>query len=209
MGLYAIGWAKNLYECYLQGMRLTYKILVLSSLYISLSVLILLIDVATSEFLGRRSQTIASSIQYNYIWPIFLQFFPDIAYFTVVIIFYVISATIVNTAVYDSVDCYLKDYESHPETITYMCFSILSQGLLLSVGYFSLFITLIQLTTWKAFRWDDFGFILVISSILAGAMKYPKRENSKWNDYFLNSYAIFLSIKATIEVGKWIAYNIY
>lgn len=202
MSLYAFGYVRKLYKRQLRGLRLLYKVVIITALALSMSFFILLIDVATCLLIGVQSQSIVADLQYNYILPISLQVFPDLAYICVVIIFYVISATIVNTTVYDSVDSYLKNYETNPEKITYMCFSILAQGLLMSFGYFSLFISLIQLTTWKVFHWDDSGFILVISSILAGAMKYPKMEKDKWNHFFLNSYAISLSLKATIMITK-------
>ena len=163
---------------------------------------ILLADILLSELLKTKSQTIFKDFQLNFIYPIFQSIFPDLSYLVVVTIFYTVSATFVDTTVYESVDSYLKNYESHPERITYMCFNILGQGLLLSFGYFSLFITLIKLTTLKEFALDDPGFILVISSILAGAIKFPKRENCRWNDYFLNTYAIFLSIKMISMVTR-------
>jgi hypothetical protein len=180
----------------MQRLRKLTQALILIGLTSISALLILLTDLFLSEALKINNRTIFSEFQYNYMMPISKKVLPDIAYISVVLIFYIISATVVDTTVYESVDSYLKNYESHPDRITYMCFNILGQGLLLSTGYFSVFITLIKITTFHDFSLDDPGFLLIISSILAGAMKFPKRENTRWNDYFLNSYAVFLSVKA-------------
>lgn len=198
MLLYASRWLRKLYKSKLQGLRTVYNLLIMPSISIFLIYLILLIDVLGSEGFESKSETIFAGVQYNYILPYSKCILPDLAYILVIIIFYVTSATVVDTTVYESVDSYLKNYQSHPEKITYMCFSILGQGLLLCIGYFSLFITLIKLTTWQAFALDDPGFILVISSILAGAMKFPKKPTTKRNEYFLNSYAIFFSVNVLL-----------
>ena len=200
--LYASGWIRTLFKRRLRGLRKIYIVLILSTISSCICFLILLIDILASKALDIQSETIATNLQYNYILPFCLYTVPDLAYIGVVSFFYIISATVVDTTVYESVDNYLKNYESHPEKIIYMCFNILSQGLLLTIGYFSLFITLIKLTTWKEFVWDDPGFILVISSILAGAMKFPKRDNQRWNDLLLNSYSIFSSAKMSIIIIK-------
>lgn len=209
MSLYASGWLRKLYKRQLRGLRLVYRVPLMTSLSLLLAVLVLTIDMFTAKLIGETSKTIFSEIQYKYMMPICMKILPDLAYLGVVVSFYVISATVVDTTVYDSVEYYVKNYQTHPEKITYMCFNILTQGLLLTIGYFSLFITLIKLATWQAFVWDDAGFILVISNILAGAMKYPKRNAAKWNDLFLNSYAIFCSIKGTIIFAKYLCGNGY
>lgn len=204
--LYSLVWVRKLYKSQLRGLRLIYKVLILLALSQIFAFLILLIDILVSDLLKSKSQTFFSDFQYNYLLPICIHIFPDLAYVIVILIFYSISAAVVDTLVYDSVECYIKNYESQPQKITYMCFNILCQGLLLSTGYFSLFITMIKLTTWEAFMWDDSGFILVISSILAGAVKFPKRVQAKWNDILMNSYAIFFSLKlwiATIKYALW------
>jgi hypothetical protein len=204
LSLYAFGSARRVYKKHLRGLRFSYKAPILISMFFSLALLILIIDAFLSELLGFKSCTLFSAFQYNYLLPVCISVLPGFAYFLVIVVFYVISVTVVDKTVYESVEYYLKNYESHPEKITYMCFNILTQGLLLSIGYFSLFITLIKLTTWRAFEWDDQGFLLVISSILAAAMKFPKRNAAKWNDSLLNSYAVFLSIKSLIITGKYI-----
>lgn len=201
LSLYSLVWVRKLYKSQLRALRLVYKLLILFSLSQTFTILILLIDVLISSMFKSKSQTILSDFQYNYLLPVCIHIFPDLAYIGVILTFYLISAAVVDTLVYDSVECYIKNYESQPQKITYMCFNILCQGLLLSTGYFSLFITMIKLTTWHTFRWDDSGFLLVISSILAGAVKYPKRTQAKWNDILMNSYAIFFSIKIWISVA--------
>jgi hypothetical protein len=148
-------------------------------------------------------KTVFYPFQTEYLYPCFIKIFPGFAYIAVILTFYVLSATVVDTLVYNSVECYIKNYESKPQKITFMCFNILSQVLLLSIGYLSLFITMIKLTTWQQFVWDDSGFLLVISSILAGAVKFPQRTQAKWNDIVINSYAIFFSIKIWISIGRW------
>lgn len=124
-----------------------------------------------------------------------LSVFPEIAYVLIIVVFYVLAATIVNQIVFQSVESYLENYKSQPEKITYMCFNILGQGILLTVGFFCLFAFLVTMLSGNEFRWDDPGFVVIASSIFAGATNYPKRDGARKNDYFLNSFALFVSIK--------------
>lgn len=202
--LYTTAWIRKLYKSQLRGLRLIYKVTVLACLVSFFSSMILLLDILVGQMIKSKSDYFFSYFQNEYLVPCFVRIFPNLAYFAVIATFYVLSATVVDTLVHNSVECYIKNYESKPQKITFMCFNILSQVLLLSIGYFSLFVTMIKLTTWDQFVWDDSGFLIVISSILAGAVKFPQRTNSKWNDIVINSYAIFFSIKLWITLVKTI-----
>mmetsp|Transcript_5463 Transcript_5463/g.8153 ORF Transcript_5463/g.8153 Transcript_5463/m.8153 type:complete len:214 (+) Transcript_5463:40-681(+) len=189
--LYAVNNLKLFYKRKLRTLRKPVSsavILLMGTLYTQ-GLLIL------DTFLWSEGLPFLRDYQVHVLLPTVYSAAPDLAYLVVIAFFYIVAACIVNQVVYQSVENYLENYKSHTEKIAYMCLNILLQGILLSVGYFSLLISLVKLTAVKDLAWDDWGLVLVVSSILAGAMKYPIRPQSKWNDYFINSYSLFFSIK--------------
>jgi hypothetical protein len=124
------------------------------------------------------------------------------AYWTTICVFTVIACVIVTQMVYDSVDNYLTNYENESANITLMCFNILFQGLLLVVAFFAILISILWAILGEELTVYDDGLWIVVSTTMAGALRYPERRQPEHKDYFLNSVAVFASAKALLLISK-------
>lgn len=119
-----------------------------------------------------------------------------VAYWMTICLFTLIAFVIVTQLVYDSVDNYLVNYESETANITFMCFNILFQGFLLVIAFFAILVSILWLILKEELTFFDDGLWMVISTVMAGALRYPERKQTSRRDYFLNSFAVFVSLKA-------------
>ncbi|CAG9318401.1 unnamed protein product [Blepharisma stoltei] len=201
-GIYTTRWVRRLYRRQLRGLRIIPRCIILCLLTIFSAHVMMIVDIVFDLIASSGSRTFLYDYEHDFLLPVLKKAIPELAYYVVILSFYTIAVTMINTFVYQSVENYIENYKSHTEKITYMCINILVQGLLLTIGYISLLISLVKLTSWDTLVWDDSGLLFIISSILAGAMKYPLRSIQKWTDYFLNSYSVFFSIRVLIWIFK-------
>jgi len=158
---------------------------------------VLTIDYFISKVFNLTNGGTALAVYQEQYWiPWFKVLAVKVAYWMTICVFTLIACVIVTHLVYDSVDNYLINYEKESANITYMCFNILFQGFLLVIAFFAILVSILWLILREELTFFDDGLWFVISTTMAGALRYPERKKPMTKDYFLNSFAVFASLKA-------------
>lgn len=157
------------------------------------------LDVVLDRLMGMSASSNGlKSYKYQVFVPLTQYLAFETLYALVIFLFFLISYFTLNEIVYQSRDDSL--YQAGADMLGRMVANLLTQGMLLIVGYFTLGLLAFYLRDQERALWLDDGFLLLLAGVLGGIMRYPQRQGGDWKDFYYNSAALFISLKALIFV---------
>lgn len=161
--------------------------------------MMLTLDIVLDRVIGISS---ASNGLLSYKYQVFVPLTHYLAFETlyafVIFLFFLISYFTLNEIVYQSRDDSL--YQAGTDMLGRMLANLLTQGVLLVIGYFTLGLLAFYLRDQQRGLWRDDGFLLLLGGVLGGIMRYPQRQGGDWKDFYYNSAALFMSLKVLMYV---------
>jgi hypothetical protein len=157
------------------------------------------LDIMLDRLLGISSYSNGlKSYKYQIFLPLTHYLAFETLYALVILLFFLISYFTLNEIVYQSRDDSL--YRAGADMLGRMIANLLTQGMLLVVGYFTLGLLAFYLRDQERGLWGDDGFLLLLAGVLGGIMRYPQRLGGDWKDFYYNSAALFISLKVLLYV---------